>query len=104
MAKAKIKETKKAEKKAASIEDKLLGNTIEEKPLKIKNYEDPSVKYKVTNLTVNNKPIIINGSIVETFIGSKNIEARRELRSGAKMVITKDPFSGKKLYKIEVLK
>ena len=66
-------------------------------------YESPERKYRVTNLQVKNKPIVVDGSVIETFIGSKNLTARKELKEGAKKVITKDPITKENLYKIEVI-
>ena len=101
MAKAKIKDTKK--KEAASEEDKLLGTVNPEIIKKTVEYESPERKYRVTNLQVKNKPVVVDGSVIETFIGSKNLTARKELKEGAKKVITKDPITKENLYKIEVI-
>lgn len=83
-------------------EDKILG--VPEKTytaIDVK-YESPTIKYKVTNLELNNGFIKITGDLVETFIGSNNIEARKGLKRGEKEVFTKD-VNGKPLYKIEVI-
>lgn len=101
MAKAKIKDTKK--KEAASEEDKLLGTVKPEIIKKTIDYESSDRKYRVTNLQVKNKPVVVDGSVIETFIGCKNLTARSELKEGAKKVMTKDPVTKKNLYKIEVI-
>lgn len=83
-------------------EDKILGvkeNTVTVLDVK---YESPTIKYKVTNLELDNGYITVSGDLVETFIGSNNIEARKALKKGAKEVFTND-VNGKHLYKIEVI-
>jgi hypothetical protein len=96
-------ETKVTEVKTPTTEDKILGNPIVEKVKTIKHYEDETVKYKITNLQVANKPIVVTGDVVEAFIGCKNLEARKALREGATKVITRD-LNGADMYKIEVRK
>lgn len=90
------------EQKEATTEDLVLGKPTETVIKQIYNYEASSVKYKVTNLMKNNNPTIVTGDVIETFIGSKNKEARNQLKSGAKAVITKD-YNNKDEYKIEVV-
>lgn len=85
-----------------SDEAKILGESPATVEKTIYDYENPDVKYKVTNLVANNNPIIVRGDVIETFIGSKNIEARERLKTGAKKVVTKD-LNGEAVYKIEVL-
>jgi hypothetical protein len=90
------------EQKPITDEDKILGvNPIVETKKEF-NYESPMVQYKVTNLVLKNKPITVNGAIIEAFIGSKNLKAREQLKEGVKEVIT---YNGdkKEQYKIEVL-
>lgn len=67
------------------------------------NYESTERIYKVENLEVKNEPCLVTGDLIEGFIGSNNSVARKELKSGAKTVITKD-INGKDIYKIEVIK
>lgn len=90
------------EKKVATTEDKILGNVVEDVVKTVVAYEDKSIKYKVTNLKVNNGAEIFDGTMIETFIGSNNKEARLELINGAKKVITKNG-NGEDAYKIEVV-
>ena len=91
------------ETKVLTNEDKILG-VKEETVEKIEvEYNNPTIRYRVTNLEVENTPTIVTGDVVDMFIGSKNREARNELKAGAKKVITKN-FYGKDLYKIEVIK
>lgn len=91
------------ETKVLTNEDKILG-VKEETVEKIEvSYDNPNTRYRVTNLEVENAPTIVSGDVVDMFIGSKNREARNELKAGAKKVITKN-FYGKDLYKIEVIK
>jgi hypothetical protein len=90
------------EQKPITDEDKILGVNPVVETKKEFNYESPMVKYKVTNLVLKNKPITVNGAVIEAFIGSKNLKAREQLRAGVKEVIT---YNGdkKEQYKIEVL-
>ena len=79
--------------------DKIKGvkqNTTTE--LRVK-YENPDILYKVTNLSLNNKPIIVPGDLIETFIGSNNLEARNALINGENEVTAKD-INGEPLYQI----
>lgn len=99
---ATIKKTTKKVKEVLTDEEKILGKVAEVKTVTEIKYESPEIRYKITNLTVKNTPIIVNGDVVETFIGSGNVVQREELKQGAKEVITKDG-NGKELYKIEVL-
>lgn len=85
-----------------SDEDKILGKKESViTGLNVK-YESPSIMYQITNLELNNGSIVVSGDLVETFIGSNNIEARKALKGGAKEVTSKD-VNGKDLYKIEVI-
>ena len=84
-------------------EDKILGIEPAEEVVKAVSYEDPTRKYKVTALHEGATPVIVNGGVIETFIGSTNRVARQELKEGAKSVITVDG-NGKQAYKIEVIK
>lgn len=93
----KVTETKKA-----TTEDLILGNEPITETKIIKTYEDESVRYKITNLQVKNKPITVTGDLVETFIGSGNKAARKSLKEGALKVITKDS-SNRDMYQIEVI-
>lgn len=85
-----------------TAEDKILGAKPEIVTKTIYNYENPDVKYKVTNLQVKNTPVYVTGDVVETFIGNRNKNARYALKEGAKEVITKD-LNGDEIYKIEVV-
>lgn len=96
-------ETTAKNKKSKSAKNKILGINKVEFKTEVINYEDKAITYKVTNLTQKNTPIIVNGQLVETFIGGKNQEARKQLRIGADEVITYDN-KGNELYKIEVIK
>lgn len=89
-------------RKIQTDEDKILGNPEIIEDIKTVHYEDKNRKYKITNLQVKNKPIIVGGHLVETFIGSKNKEAREALKTGALKVITKD-LDGENMFKIEVI-
>ena len=89
------------EQKDATTEDLVLGNVVEDVLKTEVLYEDASVQYKVTNL-INNNVIECDGTLVETYIGSNNIQAREELKNGAKVVITKG-YNNKEEYKIEVV-
>ena len=85
-----------------TTEDKILGNPKVVKTKVKKTYEDSSISYKITNLQVDNKPVIVTGELVETFIGCKNLKARNDLKDGTPEVITKD-LNGNDMYKIEVI-
>lgn len=87
-----------------TTEDLLLGNELKPIVEDVIDYESPERLYKVTNLELNNKPIKVRGDLIETFIGGKNAEARKELKNGVTKVITKDAYKGSDLYKIEVVK
>ena len=89
-------------KKEPTTEDLLLGKETKEETNKIINYEDKAICYQITNLKLNNNPIVICGNAVETFIGSKNSVARQKLISGEKVVFTLDT-NGDEEYKIEVV-
>lgn len=89
--------------KEQTIEDMVLGHEPQVEILEIYDYESHDIRYKVTNLKVKNKPSIVCGDVIETFIGSNNKEARQALKSGAKSVITKD-YNKNNEYKIEVMK
>lgn len=84
-------------------EEKLLGETVKEEKQIIIDYESPEAKYKVRNLKLKNTPITVNGTVIETFIGGRNIEARKSIKNGAKTVTTYDPYTKEALFKIEVL-
>lgn len=84
-------------------EDELiLGKKPEIKKELVINYESSDIKYKITNLLVNNNPMIVDGSLVETFIGTNNKDVREQLKRGQKVVISKDKNS-RDNYKIEVI-
>lgn len=83
-------------------DDKILGKTAKDKTETIINYKDTELRYKVTNLQMDNEPMIVRGDLIETFIGMRNNEARNELKKGANEVITKD-YHGNDEYKIEVI-
>lgn len=83
-------------------EDLILGKKVRKEVKTVISYEDESITYMVTNLKINNKPTKVTGDLIETFIGSNNIEARNALKDGAKCVITKD-FKHNDEYKIEVV-
>lgn len=88
--------------KKLTTEEKILGFPEKVEVITIDDYEDKSKFYKVTNLEVNNKPTIVNGSVIETFIGAKNNSAREELKRGIKKVYCKN-IHGENIYKIEVV-
>jgi len=88
--------------KPVTDEEKILGVQPEVETIQELDYEDEKRLYKVTNLQVKNKPVIVDGSVIETFIGNSNKPARRALKEGAKSVTTKD-IANQELYKIEVL-
>lgn len=89
-------------KNEPTTEDLLLGKKPKEETNKTIDYEDKAIRYQVTNLKLNNNPIVICGNAVETFIGSKNSVARQKLISGEKVVFTLDT-NGDEEYKIEVV-
>lgn len=90
------------EVKHLTDEDKIFG----EKPKVVTktkvDYESFERKYKITNLEYACTPTILDGTVIETFIGCNNREARKALIEGAELVICKD-MHGKEIYKIEVL-
>lgn len=90
------------EEKPITEEDRILGEVPAKKIKKQFEYESPKVLYKVTNLILKNNPITVKGTNIETFIGSSNVEARKQLLNGVKSVIT---YNGdkKEHYKIEVI-
>ena len=65
--------------KELSDEDLFFGKEEEQVEVIEFNYQSEQVKYRITNLSVKNKPTIVNGLAVETFIGAKNIDARKAL-------------------------
>lgn len=83
-------------------EARILGDTDKVTHVRYTNYEDPKRLYKVTNLQTKNSPVIIGGNLIETFIGTSNKQARIDLKSGIKKVITKD-IDGNAIYKIEAI-
>ena len=89
--------------KVQTNEEKILGVTPVEETLVNIPYEDINRKYKVTAFIEGASPVIVNGTVIETFIGSTNRAARQALKEGAKEVITVDG-NGKQAYKIEVIK
>lgn len=99
---ARLMETVKIEQTVLSDEDKIFGKKSETVVKKVFNYEDENRLYKVFNLKLNNGYTIVTGDVVETFIGHKNLEARKELKEGAKKVTTYNA-DGKEQYRIEVL-
>lgn len=90
------------EKKEATMEDAILGNVVADEEKTVVDYENVEVTYKVTNLKNGNTENLFNGSVIETFIGSHNAEARIALKNGEKQVITKNK-KGEDAYKIEVV-
>ena len=68
----------------------------------ITNEESVNVKYRVTSSEQGTTPVTVNGTVIETFIGLTNRDARKALKEGAKKVICKDA-NGKEAYTIEVL-
>jgi hypothetical protein len=94
--------TKKRVTKRLTDDEKILGIQPEEKETEVVNYESIERKYKVTGLHVGATPVLVNGTVIETFIGSTNKVARNALINGAKEVITFDG-NGKEAYKIEVI-
>lgn len=85
-----------------SDDDKILGVEPKKKTIVKTDYESADRLYKVTNLKLQNTPTIVEGTWIETFIGSNNLTARRELKEGAKKVTTKD-YDGNDEYIIEVV-
>jgi late competence protein required for DNA uptake (superfamily II DNA/RNA helicase) len=85
-----------------SVEDRLLGVEPTVEVVKVVSYESPERKYRVTALHEGATPVLVNGTVIEAFIGSTNKNIREALIAGAKEVITKDG-NGKDAYKIEVL-
>lgn len=84
-------------------EDELiLGKKPEIKKELVINYESANIKYKITNLLAKNSPMIVDGSLVETFIGTNNKEVREQLKRGQKVAISKDK-NNREMYKIEVI-
>lgn len=102
MAENKTKKRVTTKKVTQSIEDKILG--IEPVVTEVENfdYENPSVRYQVTALHDGATPVVVNGTVIEAYIGSTNRDIRILLKEGAKKVITKDG-NGNDAYKIEVL-
>lgn len=96
------KATKKIVETEITDEDLILGNAPKVTEKIIVDYESAERKYKVTNLSVKNKPVTVTGTLIETFIGTRNREAREELKNGALKVTTKD-LRGNPTYKIEVI-
>lgn len=86
-----------------SDDDKILGVEPEKKTIVKTDYESADRVYKVTNVQLKNTPSFVEGKWIETFIGSNNLSARRELKEGAKKVTTKD-YDGNDEYIIEVVK
>lgn len=93
---------KKIEVENISPVEKILGKKPAVVETEIIDYESPKARYRVTNLAVNNAPIIVRGDVIESFIGAKNSEARENLINGAKKVVTYD-IMGNSQFKIEVI-
>ena len=102
MAENKTKKRVTTKKVTQSIEDKILGIEPVVTEVESFDYESPSVRYQVTALHDGATPVVVNGTVIEAYIGSTNREVRILLKEGAKKVITKDG-NGKDAYKIEVL-
>lgn len=83
-------------------EEKILGVQADVVTNTTIDYESPERFYQVTNLEFGNTPVKVDGTVIESFIGSTNREARMALKSGAEFVICKD-MNGKEVYKIEVI-
>lgn len=102
----KIKETREVDyievEKNLTDEEKIMGEIPTTVREKIVNYESPKILYKVTNLILNNNPMTVSGQFIESFIGSNNIEARKQLKRGETTVIT-NGADGKEAYKLEVV-
>ena len=97
------KKTKKVVKRhIPTDEEMILGTIPEEQIVKSVSYEDVTRKYKVTATHEGATPVIVNGTVIEAFIGSYNRQAREDLKEGAKKVTTLDG-DGKKAYVIEVI-
>lgn len=94
--------TKKTVKKIQTDEDKIFGNEPTTEITKEYDYESVNVKYRVTSSEQGTTPVTVNGTVIETFIGLTNRDARKALKEGAKKVICKDA-NGKEAYTIEVL-
>lgn len=92
--------TKKIIKKV-STEELILGgkNIVEE--IKTVDYQNKKKKYKITILS-NMRVITADGQSIDFFIGSKNREARENLKNGDKTVFVKDNANNN-MYKIEVV-
>ena len=90
MAENKTKKRVTTKKVTQSIEDKILG--IEPVVTEVENfdYESPSVRYQVTALHDGATPVVVNGTVIEAYIGSTNRDVRVLLKEGAKKVITKE--------------
>jgi hypothetical protein len=84
-------------------EEQILGIEPIVEAVSVIDYESPERKYKVTGLHEGTTPVFVNGTVIETFIGSTNRDVREKLREGAKKVTTKDG-NGKDAYIIEVIK
>ena len=102
MAENKTKKRTVTKKVTQSIEDKILGIEPVVTEVESFDYESPSVRYQVTALHDGATPVVVNGTVIEAFIGSTNRDIREALIAGAKEVITKDG-NGNDAYKIEVL-
>lgn len=102
MAENKTKKRTVTKKVTQSIEDKILGIEPVVTEVENFNYEALEVKYQVTALHDGATPVVVNGTVIEAYIGSTNRDVRVLLKEGAKKVITKDG-NGKNAYKIEVL-
>lgn len=85
-----------------SDEDKIFGKSEKTIIKTVIDYESEDIKYKVSNLLLENTPTIVNGKYIEAFIGSSNIEARNALKDGKRTVITFDS-NGEEAFKIEVI-
>lgn len=104
------KAIKELEKEVVLKEEKLsedeliLGVQPQKSVVREFDYENENAKYKVTNLLFEETtPTIVTGDVIETFIGSRNKEARYALKKGEKEVITYEHFTNKPMYKIEVI-
>ena len=98
---AEKKATKKIVKKQ-SVEERILGAEPEIIDTQEIDYESPERRYKVTGLHKGATPVFVNGTVIDTFIGVTNRQARKDLIGGALKVVTKDG-NGKEAYKIEVI-
>lgn len=88
--------------KQQTPEEKIFGEQAETVTIETYDYENKNVKYRVTALHEGATPVIVNGTVIETFIGCTNKPAREKLIAGAKKVVTVDG-NGKDAYKIEVI-